>query len=125
MILPGFIGHLSVSISVEPNTSRSTIALSSAYRLELLPVFDRFGHYICDTSLSVPTRNGFYTSKVLLECSHTPKDAEIILGLDWISACCAVVRDDGSGLEDPIPSALSSFPAGHCWSPDDGMTIAY
>ena len=84
MILPGFTNSSSVSVSVEPNTPLSTIALSSAHRLELLPLFNRFGRYACDITLSVPTRGGFYTSNVSLGCSHAPGGAEITLGLDWI-----------------------------------------
>ena len=125
MKLPGFTGSSSVSVSVEPSTSLSTITLGSAYRLHLSPLFNRFGRYVCDIPLSVPTRSGCHTSNVSLECSHTPRDAEIILGSDWISACSAVLRDDGSGLEDPALSVISSLPAGHYWSPGKGMTTAY
>ena len=125
MILPGFTGSSPVSVSVEPDVSRSTLALSSAYKLQLLPLFDRFGRYACDIPISIPTRGGFYTSKVSLECSHEPRDAEVILGLDWITACSAVLCDDGSGLEDPALSIISSLPVGHYWTPNDGMIVTY
>jgi len=120
MILPGFTGSSPISISVEANASRSTITLSSVYQLQLLPLFDRFGRYTCEIPLSVPTRNGFYTSKVSLECSHVPRDVEVILGSDWISDSSAAFCDDGSGLEDPALSVASCLPAGHYWSPNDG-----
>jgi hypothetical protein len=73
------------------------IALSSAS-----PLFDYFGHYVCDASLSIPTRSGFYASKVSLECSHTHKDTEIILGLDRVSACSVIFYDDGHELRDDL-----------------------
>ena len=74
MILPGFTGSSPVSISVEPNTSRSTIVFSLAYQLQLLPLFDRFGRYVCDVTLSAPTRSGFYTFKIFLDCSQGRRD---------------------------------------------------
>ena len=125
MILPGFTGSSSVSVSVEPSASLSTITLSSAYRPHLSPLFNSFGRYTCDIPLSDPTRSGCNTSNVSLECSHTPKDAEIILWSDWISTCSAVLRDDGSGLEDPALFVISSLPAGHYWSPGKGTTTVY
>ena len=123
MLLPGFSASTSVSVSVEPNTSLSTIALSSAYRLQLSPLFNRFGRYVCDIPLSIPTRSGFFTSNISLECSHAQTDAEITLGSDRISACSVMPCDDGSGLEDPAISVVSSLPAGHYWSPSSGTTI--
>ncbi|KAF9648364.1 hypothetical protein BDM02DRAFT_2301750 [Thelephora ganbajun] len=119
MILPGFTGSSPVSVSVEPTASWSTIALGSAYRLQLLPLFDHFGRYRCDFPLSVPTRSGFYTSEVSLECSHTPGDAGVILGPDWISACSAAPCDDWSELEGPTLSIVSSLPAGNYWTAND------
>ena len=120
MILPGFTNSLSVSISIEPTASRSTITLSLVYRLGLAPLFNRFGRYTCDTSVSVPTRGGFYTSKFSFECSHAPGDAEIVLGSDWMSACSATTCNDSAGLEDPTVPIIGSLPAGHYWSPNDG-----
>jgi len=125
MILPGFTNSKTVSVSVEPNTPLSTITLSSAHRLQLLPLFNHLGRYACDVVLSVPTRGGSYTSHVSLGCSHTPGGAEIALGSDWISACSATLSDDGSGLEDPGLSIISSLPAGHYWTPSNGTTIVY
>ena len=121
MKLPGFTGSSSVSVSVEPTASRSAIALSSAYRLQLLPLFDRFGRYACDVTLSVPTRSGSYTSRVSLECLHESNDTEIVLGPDWMSACSVTPCSDGPGLEDPTPAIVGSLPAGHYWTPSEGM----
>jgi len=121
MILPGFTGSSPVSISVDPTAAQSTIALSSVHRLKLLPLFNRFGRYVCDIPLSIPTRGGFYTSKVSLECSHEPGDAEVILGPDWFSACSPALCGNGSDLEDPAPATVSSLPAGHYWTLSDGM----
>ncbi|KAF9786787.1 hypothetical protein BJ322DRAFT_1217792 [Thelephora terrestris] len=121
MILPGFTGSSHISISVEPDVSQSTITLSSVYQLDLLPLFDRFGRYTCEIPLSVPTRNGSYTSKVSLECSYVPRDAEVILGSDWISNSSAAFCDDGSGLEDPPMSVTLSLPVGHYWTPNDDV----
>ena len=120
MELPGFTGSSPVSVLVEPTTSRSAIALSLVYRLQLLPLFDRFGHYTCDITLSVPTCSGCYTSKLSLECSHDLKGTEIVLGLDWMSACSVARCNNGPGLEDPAPAVVGSLPAGHYWSPGDG-----
>jgi hypothetical protein len=125
MILPGFTGSSAVSVSIEPNVSRSTISLSSVYRLQLLPLFDRYGRYLCEVPVCVPTRGGFYTSKIPLECSCATRDADIILGSDWISTCLVGFRDDGQGLEDPTQLAMSSLPASHYWSPNGGTTITY
>ena len=120
MMLPGCTGSSPVSIAVVPSASRSAITLSSARRLQLLPRFNRFGRHDCDIRLSVPTRGGFYTCKVLLECSHETGDAEIILGSDWIAACSATFCSDRAGLEDPTTQVIASLPTGHYWSPNDG-----
>ena len=75
--------------------SRSTITLRSVYRLQLLPLFDRFCCYACDVCFSVPTRGGFYTPKFSLERSHVTGNAEITLGSDWMtrySATSVTVR---------------------------------
>ena len=125
MILPGSTNSLPVLVSIEPNMSRSTIGFSSVYRLKLLPVFNCFGHYICEIPLSVPTRSGFYTSNISLECSYASGDAEVILGTNWISACSITFCDDGSGLEDPAMSVISCLPTGHYWSPSGGMNLVY
>ena len=66
MILTGFTNSSPIPVSIEPDTPPSTIALSSAHRLQLLPIFNRFGRYACDVALSVPTRGGSYTSNVSL-----------------------------------------------------------
>ena len=123
-MFPGFVGSSPVSISVVPTVSRSTITLSSVYRLQLLPLFDRFGRYACDVCFSVPTSGGFYTSKISLECSHVTGDAEITLGSDWMTGCSATFCKDGAELEDPTTSSIASFLAGHYWSPSsDGKII--
>jgi len=54
MELPGFTGSSPVSVLVKPTASQSAIALGSVYRLQLLPLFNHFGHYTCDITLSVP-----------------------------------------------------------------------
>ena len=68
---------LSQSRAIFPRRARPralslTIGWSAAYWLQLVLLFDRSGLYTCDISLSVPTSNAFYTSKSLLQCSHTP-----------------------------------------------------
>ena len=117
-MLSGFAGSSSVSISVEPTISQSIITLSSVYRLQLLPLFNRLGHYTCNISLSVPTCGGFYTCKFSLKCSPIAEDAKIVLGSDWISSCSVTVSDDRAKLEDPTASAIASPPFGHYWSPN-------
>lgn len=125
MLLPGFTGSSSVSVSIEPNASQSTITLGSAYQLQIHPLFDRFGRLIGEIPLSVPTRCGFYTSKISLECLHASRDVEVILGSDWISVCSVTFCEDGSGLEDPSMSVISSLPIGNYWSPNSGVNIVY
>ena len=124
-MLVGLISSVPVSVTIQPGVPTSTITLSAAYRLELLPLFDRSGLYTCNTSLSVPTNNGFYTSKVTLQCSHTPGECDIILGSDWTSACGATLCTDGSGLVDPPHPAVTSLPPGHCWSPNKGKPVMF
>ena len=80
-MLIGLIASIPVSVAVEPTTMRSTIVLSTVYRLQLLPKFDRFDLYTRDTSMSIPTRTGFYTSRLSLRCSRTPGETNVILGL--------------------------------------------
>lgn len=123
MLVSGLTNSSSVSISVEPNAPRSMIAFASAFRLGLLPLFDRRGCSVCEASLSVPTRSGFYTSKISLECSHKLESAEIVLGPDWMTACSVILHDDGAELEDPVATVLASLPAGNLWSPNDGMSV--
>jgi hypothetical protein len=122
VILPGFTGSSHISISVNPNTSCSTIALSSVYRLGLLPIFDKFGCHSCEVTLSVPTRSGFYTSKFPPDCLHTLGDADITLGSEWVSDCSIALYEDGSGLEDPSQLAISSLSANHHWNTSNGMS---
>jgi len=122
-MLSGLAGSSSISISVEPNAPQSTIAFSSVHRLKLLPLLNPSGHSVCDTSLSVPTRSGFYTCKIALECSHMHENTEVVLGSDWISACSATLCDDGVKLEDPTEALVASLPAGHYWSPGNGTFV--
>jgi hypothetical protein len=109
-MLVGLIVSIPVSVAVEPTTATSTILFSTVYRLQLLvlPKFDRFGLYTCDTSLSVPTRTGFYTSKLFLRCSHTPGESDITLGSDRMSACGAILCDGGFEFVDPLNPVVTS-----------------
>ena len=122
-MLVGLINSIPVLILVKLMTSTSTISLAAAYRLQLLPLFNRFGFYSCNTSLFVPTNNGFYTSKVCLQCSHSSGERDIVLGSDWISLCGVVLCDDGSGLVDPLHPAGEPLPPGHCWSRNEGEIV--
>jgi len=123
IILSGPTGSSSISISVEPDAPRSTIAFGSVHRLKLLPLFNPSGRYVCDVSLSIPTRSSFYTCKIPLKCSHTHESAEVVLGSDWISTYSATLCDDRVKLEDPTEALITSLPAGHYWSSDNGMLV--
>ena len=123
-MLVGLITSIPVSVAVEPTTATSTILLSAVYRLQLLPKFDCFSLYTCDTLLSVPTRTGFYTSKLSLQCSHTPGESEVILSSDWMSACSAALCDDALGLVDPPNPVVTLLPPGNYWSQNEGETWA-
>jgi len=105
-------------VEVQPTTTTSTITLATVYRLGLLPKLDRFGRNTCDTTLSIPTSSGFYTSQTPLRCSHTPGENDIVLGSDWISATGSVFCDNGPGLLDPSQSVIASLPDGYYWSPN-------
>jgi len=62
--------------------------LSSVCRPQLLSLLNHFDRYVCDTNLSIPTRGSFYNYKTSPERSHGPGDtgdAEVIVGLDWIT----------------------------------------
>ena len=120
-MLLGLINSSTVSVAVQPVTATSLIALPTVYRLGLLPLFDRFGYYICDT-LSIPTSNGFYTSRMSLRCCRAPGESDIVLGSDWVSVNGAVFCHDGSGLLDPSQSTITSLPEGYHWSSNDGKT---
>ena len=85
-LLGGLIGSSTVSVAVQPMAATLMIKLSTVYRLGLLLLFDRFGRYACNTSLSVPTASGFYTSRMSLRCCHAQGDSDIVLGPDWVSA---------------------------------------
>ena len=98
MTLPGFTGSSPISVSVELAVSRSTNILSSAYHLQLLLTLGHRGRYVCDTCLFVPTRSGFYTFKISLECVHSPGGAEVTLGSDWVSACSQHYAGTGSKI---------------------------
>lgn len=123
MILPGFTGSSPVSVLIERNVARSSITLGSVYKTGITPTFDRFGKYVCEVPLSVPTRSCVYTSRIPLECSHALSNTDIVLGMDWISTCCAILSDDALVLEDPGLSAIAALPAGHYWTGNDGMFI--
>lgn len=118
-MLSGLINSSIVSVVIEPTTTTSTITLSAIYRLGLLPVFNRFGQYTCDTSLSVPTHDGFYTSGMFLRCCHLPRESDIILGSDWVTASGAVFCDDGFSLLDPSRRCQK---VNH-WTPNGGKII--
>ena len=121
MILPGFTDSSLVSTSFKPTALWSSIGFSLVYQLQL-PLFNHFGHYICDISLSVPTCDSFYKAcNISLECSHIPGDTEIDLGSDWISSCFTTFFDDWTGLENLITSIVTSLPASNYWSPNDGV----
>ena len=108
----GLINSSTVSVDIQPTATTSTIALATVYQLGLLPEFDRYGRYTCDPSLSVPTNNGFYTSRTPLLCSHVSGESDIVLGSDWVSASGSMLCADGSGLTDPPQSVIASLPTG-------------
>jgi hypothetical protein len=109
MILPGFTNSSPVPVLVDTNASQSTVALSPVYQQHLSPLFNCFGHYVCEVALSIPTQHGFYTSKVSLNCLHAPRDAEVILESDWISTCLVAFCNDGSRLEVSIPVGVTQL----------------
>ena len=119
-MLSGTISSSLVSVVVQPTTTISTIALSTVFRLGLVPLFNRSGHYTCEVFLSIPTIDGFYTSRTYLRCCHVSGNIEIVLGSDWVVACGAALCDDGSRLLDPSQSAVASLPEGYHWTPNEG-----
>ena len=119
----GLINSVTVSVAIRPTIPTSTITLSAVYRLQLIPIFDRFGLLLCDTPLSVPTANGFYTSKLSLRCCHNSGESDIVLGSDWISACGAVLCNDGSELADPPRPTIASLPPGYYWNRSEGEVV--
>ena len=122
-MLVGLVNSIPVSIVVQPRTPTSTITLSAAYRLQLLPLFDRFGVYTCDTSFSVPIGNGYHTSKPSLQCPHASGESDVVLGYDWTPACRVATCDSGSELADPPPSVVTSLPLDHYWSRNEGKIV--
>ena len=122
-MLSGLANSFPVSMVVQPMTTMSTITFSAAYRLGLLPLFDRYGHYACDIHLSVPTNGGFYTSRKSLRCCHVSGESDIVLGSDWASASSAVLCNHGSGLLDPPQPAIASLPEGYYWTPNEGERV--
>lgn len=124
-MLAGLINSSTVSVVVEPMTTMSTISLSPVYRLGLLPLFNRFGRYSCETSLSVPTNGGFYTCRMSLNCCHAPGESDITLGSDWVFASGADFRNGGCGLPDPPQSAIASLPEGYHWTLNEGEIVLY
>jgi hypothetical protein len=122
-MLSGLIHSSSVSVEVQPTTMTSIITLAAVYRLGLLPKLDRLGRYTCDVSLSIPTNSGFYTSQMLLRCSHMRGENDIVLGSDWMSATGSVFCDNGPGLVDPPQSVVASLPDGYYWSPNKGEIV--
>ena len=109
-MLSGILNSSSMSIVVQPMTTMSTISFPTVYRLGLLPILNRFGHYVCNSSLSVPTSRGFYTSQISLRCCHTLDEDDVILGSDWVSVNGATFPDDGSTLQDPSQSVILIHP---------------
>ena len=122
-MISGLVNSSTVSVAVQSTAAASTIALSAVYRLGLIPTFDRFGRYACDVPLSVPTRSGFYTSRIPLKCHHASEESDIVLGSDWLFASGAVSSDDGFGLLDPPQSIIASLPEGYHWTPNEGETM--
>ena len=91
MILLSFTDFSSISLSVNPSASRSTIVLSSVYGPEL-PIFDKFGRYSCEVTQSILTRSCIYTLKLSFKRLHTSGDADVTLGLERISEFLRRVR---------------------------------
>lgn len=109
---------------VQPTTTMSTISFSTVYRLGLLPILNQFGHYVCDSSLSVPTDGGFYTSQIPLRCCHTPEEeSDVVLGSDWVSVNGATFSADGSSIQDPSQSVVASLPGGYHWTANEGESL--
>ncbi|KAF9646092.1 hypothetical protein BDM02DRAFT_3119233 [Thelephora ganbajun] len=67
-MLVGFVNSVPVFVPLEPMAPTSTITLPAAYWLQLLPLFNHFDLYACNTSLSVPTSDGFH----MLNLSRPP-----------------------------------------------------
>ena len=122
-LFPQFADASTVSVDIQPTATTSTIALATVYRLGLLPDFDRYGRYTCDSSVSVPTKNGFYTSRTHLRCSHVSGESDIVLGSDWVSASGSMFYADGSRLFDPPESVIASLPTGYHWTADEGKVV--
>ena len=110
---------------VQLTTTMSTIALPVVYQLGLLPLFDHFSHYMCDSPLSIPTTNSFYTSRTPLRCVHVPGEGDIILSSDWMSATGATLYNCGSGILDPLQSVIALLPDGRYWGPNEGECTLY
>ena len=104
-------------------TAMSTIFFSTVYRLGLLPILNRFGHYVCDSSLSVSTSSGFYTSQIPLRCCHTQDENDVVPSSDWMFANGAAFSDSGSTLQDPPQSVIASLPGGCHWTPNAGRAL--
>ena len=115
----GLINSSMVSVVVQPMSTISTIVLPIVYWLGLFPLFDHFSCYMCDSPLSIPTTNSFYTSRTPLRCVHVPGESDIILGSDWMSATGATLYNGGSGILNPLQSVIALLPEGHYWSPNE------
>jgi len=101
-MLVGPVNSAPVSLAIQYSTNGLNINNYPIRSLPTLtPLLDQLGLYTCNISLSVPTSNGFCTSKLPLQCSHTPGESDIILGSEWMSTCGATLCNDGSGLVDP------------------------
>ena len=110
-------------MSQAPHDPRLLSPQSTGYNA-FPPLFDRFGRYACDVSLSVPTRGGFTLVKCLSNF-HVPGGAEVVFRLDWIAASSAMLCDDRIELADPTAPTVASLPVDYHWSPNDGAIACH
>ena len=78
-MLPGTLNSFAISMVIQLMTTMLTISFSTTYRLGLLQIFNQFGHYVCNSFLSVPTSRCFFISQTPLRCCHMSEENNLIL----------------------------------------------
>ena len=118
IILTGFYG-LSASVAVDFDNRLFCISTTFIHNNNLDSQRDIPLH-MPNEEILIPTLSGSYHSHLSLIISNYDLTADVLLGMDWISATSATTH--GNTLNDPSVHAMACLPHGHTWYSSRGTS---
>ena len=118
VILTSFYGLLSASVAVDFDHRFSCISPTFVQSNNLDSHPDVPSH-MPNKEILIPTLSESYCSHLSLIISNYNLTADVLLGMDWISATSATTHDET--LCDPSAHAVACLPHGHTWYSSRGM----